>query len=84
MMASSMCLSCSLSLSQSCRCLGEAKVVPEHWPYQSNTDLCQLKSSSKADVTVLCHILMTATDIKLDNKALAPILGLLPTSAKNV
>ncbi|CAN8095149.1 unnamed protein product [Discula destructiva] len=38
--------------------------------------------SSKSDVVVLCHMLMSVTDLKLDNKALAPLLGL--TAAKNV
>lgn len=33
---------------------------------------------------VLLNILTSATDLKLDNKGLAPILGLLPSSAKNV
>lgn len=47
-----------------------------------DTDAYSLQSLAKSDVTVLCNILMSVPDLKIDHKGLAPILGL--SSAKNV
>ncbi|KAJ4418577.1 hypothetical protein N0V82_005462 [Gnomoniopsis sp. IMI 355080] len=45
-------------------------------PKQDAVDL------AKSDVAVLCNILMSSPELKLDHKSLAPILGL--SSTKNV
>ncbi|KAJ4386672.1 hypothetical protein N0V93_009570 [Gnomoniopsis smithogilvyi] len=45
-------------------------------PKQDAVDL------AKSDVAILCNILMSVADLKLDHKSLAPILGL--SSTKNV
>lgn len=53
-----------------------------HISVTHDTDIDPLNSTAKADVALLCNILMAVPELKLDNKSLATILGL--SSPKNV
>lgn len=70
----------------------QAPIIPSSPPLYRETsshialihdsDMTILHSSAKTDVALLCNILMSVPELKLDNKSLATILGL--SSPKNV